>query len=489
MLADKGEPAAPAVAERPEPAATPAPSRHFSVSDYLERLHRLSPDDVISWLIRGKFLIASIVVVCMAAALIYALTATPRYTVYTDIVLDPVNLQVVNDDVFANNPLRDTQLLEVESKLRVLTSRSVLDRVVDEMNLTQDPEFVKPGLLDPLIQLISGPPAEENRKLAVLRALSERVDAQREERSYVVVLSVWTEDPLKSVALSDAIVNAFEAELFESASQRAGRVAASISQRLDELRANVTEAEARVEEFKRESGLQSSGDQLVSERRSNELDEQVLQAQERQIQLEARYRQLRQALEEQRSATLPAFQSEALVDLRAQYDSLQQQLQALSLIYLDQHPRLQAVRSDIASVQRAINVEAQRIVNSARIDADQARLALEELRQMARAEEEEVFTDNSALVKLRELERDARAKATLYETFLSRSQQITERQQIDTSNIRVISSAVPPQSRSWPPRTMIILAAGAFVGLFLGLCAALARGLYGYPRELQTSPR
>jgi len=316
-----------------------------------------------------------------------------------------------------------------------------------------------------------------------LRALSERVEARREERSYVVVLSVWTDDALKSVEISNAIVDAFETELFASASRSAGRVASSISQRLDELRAGVTEAEARAEEFKREHGLQSSGDDLVSARRSGELDTQVLAAQQRQIQLDTRYRELQRALDERSSATLPGFQSETLTTLRAQYNDLQQQLQALSLTYLDRHPRLQAIRTEIASVERAIAAEAQRILNAAKSEADQANMVLTELRQKAQEEENTVFQDNSALVTLRELERDARAKAALYETFLSRSQQITERQQIDTSNIRVISRAVPPNSRSWPPRTMILLAAGAFAGLFIGLGLALALGLLRHLRQ------
>ncbi|MCT7376263.1 GumC family protein [Chelativorans sp. EGI FJ00035] len=481
-----------AKAERAEPSAqvvAPAPSTRFSVSDRLERLRDLSPDDIISWIDQGKVLIASITFVCVAIALVYALTATPRYTAYTDIVVDPANLQVVNDDVFANNQQRDTQLLEVESKLRVLTSRNVLERVIDKMNLTEDPEFVKPSLFDPLRRMISGTPTTADHNLGVLRALSERVTAQREERSYVVVLSVWTEDPLKSVELSNAIVDAFEAELFEAASLSAGRVVASISERLDELRANVSEAEARVEEFKRNNGLQSNGEELVSERRSTELDEQLLRAQERQIQLEMRYNQLNRALEERRSATLPAFQSEALIELRAQYDRLQQQLQALSLTYLDRHPRLQTIRTEITAVGRAIETEARRIVDAARIDAEQAQSVVEELRQKGLAEQAEVYNDNSALVMLRELTRDARAKAALYETFLSRSQEITERQQINTSNIRVISHAAPPKSRSWPPRTIIILAAGVFIGLLLGLGAALLLGLFRYSSQPQAAAR
>jgi len=477
---------APAIEPAPPPAAPaspPAPPSRGNVSDHLERLRQLTPDDVISWLNRGKYLIVLMLLVGVAAAFLYAVTATPRYTVYTDIVVDPSNLQVVDDDVFANTPQRDTQLLEVESKLRVLTSRNVLERVIDQLHLTEDPEFVKPSWFDPIKQLISGPPEEGDRKLGVLRALSERVEAQREERSYVVVLSVWTDDPFKSVEISNAMVDAFETELFESASRSAGRVASSISQRLDELRTSVTEAEARAEVFKREHGLQSSGDDLVSARRSGELDTQVLAAQQRQIQADTRYRELQRALDDRSSATLPGFQSDSLTTLRAQYNELQQQLQALSLTYLDRHPRLQAIRTEIGAVERAITAEAQRIVNAAKLEADQARMVLNELRQKAQEEENTVFQDNSALVTLRELERDARAKAALYETFLSRSQEITERQQIDTSNIRVISRAVPPTARSWPPRTMILMAAGAFAGLFIGLGLALALGLLRHLRQ------
>ncbi|MFX7125229.1 GNVR domain-containing protein, partial [Acinetobacter baumannii] len=49
-----------------------------------------------------------------------------------------------------------------------------------------------------------------------------------------------------------------------------------------------------------------------------------------------------------------------------------------------------------------------------------------------------------------------------------------EQQVVDTTNIRLISPASPPQRKSWPP-TMIIMAAALFGGLTLGGAAALAR--------------
>ncbi|UIY31236.1 hypothetical protein LZK73_19915 [Neorhizobium galegae] len=81
------------------------------------------------------------------------------------------------------------------------------------------------------------------------------------------------------------------------------------------------------------------------------------------------------------------------------------------------------------------------------------------------------------------MERDARSKAAVYETYLSRTHQISERQQIDTSNVRVISPPMPPQSKSWPPVPVLLLIGGAFAGAIFGVLMALTLGLFGHMRE------
>ncbi|MET4691835.1 GumC family protein [Sinorhizobium fredii] len=467
------------------PAVPVVPPGQPTVGTYFPQLHNLGNvgvDDVILWLRQGTRWIVLALVVCVAAAFVYAVTATPRYTVYTDLVVDPSNLNVVSDDVFTSNPQRDAQLLEVESKLRILTSRNVLKRVIDKLDLTNDREFVKPSPLASLIALFSSGDSKADRELAAIRALSERVEARREERSFVVVLEVWSEEPEKAIALSEAIVDAFEAELFQSAAESAGRVAQNLNARLDELRRNVTGAERKVEDFRRENGLLSANGELVSNQLSSELNTQVLEAQQRFIQAETRYKQMSAAIAQGHATSASVFESADMTNLRQQYNALQQQIGAMQLTYGERHPRLAAARSERATLEAAINQEARRIAERAKADFDRERSALGALRGKADDEQSNVFTDNDAQVHLRDLERDARAKAAIYETHLARAQQITERQQIDTTNIRVISRAMPPNSRSWPPRTSILLIAGAAFGLAAGIGIALALGLWGYVR-------
>lgn len=457
-----------------------------TIGEWLPRLQLIGEigiDDVILWLRDGMRWIVLAVVLCVAAALAYALMASPRYTVYTDIVVDPSNLNVVSDDVFTSNPQRDAQLLEVESKLRILTSRNVLARVIDKLQLTKDVEFVKPSPLDFLKNLLLSDQEEAaDKHLAALRALTERVEARREERSFVVVMKVWSEEPEKAVVLSDAIVDAFETELFQSAAESAGRVAQNLNARLDELRRNVTEAEKKVEDFRRASGLQSSNGELVSNQLSSELNTQVLAAQQGLIQAETLYKQMSAAIANKQTASASVFESANMTSLRQQYNALQQQIGSMQLVYGERHPRLVSARSERTTLEAAMDGEARRILERAKADFDREQSALDALRDKARAEKSNVFTDNEAQVQLRDLERDARAKAAIYETHLTRAQQIAERQQIDATNVRVISRAMPPNSRTWPPRTFILLIAGGVAGLFLGVAAALTLGLWKYVR-------
>lgn len=475
--------ARPPVARPSLPLAEPKSSRFSEYLPGLPLLGDIGVDDIVAWLRDGLRWIVLAVILCVVGALGYAKMATPRYTVYADIVVDPANLNVVSDDVFMSNPQRDAQLLEVESKLRTLTSRNVLERVIDKLRLTEDPEFVKPNPLAALLALFSSQDAKAGKELAAMRALSERVEAHREERSFVVVLKVWSEEPAKSVTLANAIVDAFEAELFQSAAESAGRVAQNLNARLDELRRSVTEAEKKVEEFRRANGLLSANGELVSNQLSSELNTQVLEAQQRLIQVETRYKQMGAAIAQGQTTSASVFESADMTSLRQQYNALQQQIASMQLTYGERHPRLAAARSERATLEAAINQEARRIAERAKADFDREGAALDTLRAKANDEKSNVFTDNEAQVHLRDLERDARSKAAVYETHLARAQQITERQQIDTTNIRVISQAIPPEARSWPPRTIILLVGGAVFGLAGGISLALALGLWRYLRQ------
>ena len=77
---------------------------------------------------------------------------------------------------------------------------------------------------------------------------------------------------------------------------------------------------------------------------------------------------------------------------------------------------------------------------------------------------------------MRELERDVQANRTVYESFLVRSRETGEQEQVDTKNIRIISKADRPIYRSSPPPSLILGLAAMLLGFASGVGIVIMRG-------------
>jgi polysaccharide biosynthesis transport protein len=85
-----------------------------------------------------------------------------------------------------------------------------------------------------------------------------------------------------------------------------------------------------------------------------------------------------------------------------------------------------------------------------------------------------------AFVKLRELQREVEASRAIYQAFLMRVREMREQERLDTSNVRILSEAQPPQDRIWPPRLLTMLLAALVAGLLAGAGAAYLAELTGW---------
>ncbi|HEV7275815.1 MAG TPA: GumC family protein [Devosiaceae bacterium] len=441
------------------------------IGDFLE----LDLGRLFAWL-RAGFRTA--VILAVAGAFVgaaFGVLSTAKYTVSSEILIDPANLQVVADDLFQQPGQVDSALLNAGSKLRVLTSRNVLARVVEELRLAEDPEFYDPTPGLGLSTILPGNKEAPNPQLAALTSLSSRVSATADENSFVATLFVTSESSEKSIRISDAIVQAFKEELASGEADGAARTADSLNNRLNELKEDVKVAEERVEAYKRSHNLISTSGELIGSQTIALLNAQVVEAQSRLIAAQSTYDELLAA--GVNASTSDTQASTVLSGLRASAGALQQQLNAQSVTYGQRHPTIARLSTELAAVETQLQAEVGRIVAAAKVRVEEARTALAALEQEANDLRTRMFSDNEALVRLRELERDAVSKAAIYEAFLARAREVTEREQIDTTNIRVISTAVPPAARSWPPRTLVVALVGAMGGLFLGLLIATGVGM------------
>jgi uncharacterized protein involved in exopolysaccharide biosynthesis len=434
---------------------------------------------LLGWLRRFWYVAAVLAVLGAAAGLAAGTLIKPRFTSYSDVLVDPSNLQVLADDIYTNSAQGDAQLLDVESKMRVLSSTNVLARVVRTLNLEANADLLEPEF--PILANLS--PSDSGKQdsfTAAVRALGERVRVRREERSYVVTASVWARTPEQSVVLTDALVQAFMAELAQGESDGALSTSTALTERLGQLQADAAAAEAAVADYRRKHGLPvvNANAEQLSTQSAVQINTQVAAAREALIAAEALYTNLTAGSGEGR-ANAAAQASAVLGGLRAQYAAARQRADSLAATLGRLHPTLVAARSEVASLQAEIDREIARVVQTAMTSLDQARSVLAQLTEAQSAQMGEVFTDDDAQVELRQLERAAASKVALYDAYLTRAEEITQRSQINTTNVRVISPAIAPLSRNYPPRTVLLVAGGLFAGLTVGLGLAALLGYVG----------
>ncbi|WP_162262495.1 GumC family protein [Bosea sp. Root483D1] len=441
-------------------------------------IRAVSATHVLRWLLRGWLWMPVAAFVGAVAAVGVTFVLTPRFTATTELTIAPSNLLIAPNDLYATNIQSDSQILDVESKMRMISSGNVLRRVVDELALKTDPEFAGQPSLFSLWGAFDQPQSYAGGP-DLAAVLARRIKVARQERSYVVSLSVWASEAAWAARLANAVAETFRDEVVRADAERVGRAAQGLTARLGEIKAAATEAEDRVEVFRRANGLQQGPSrQPLSAEALERMSGKLTDAKARLAEAEARYNEVSRAVS-QHGVQGGGLQSQTLAGLLADEAALRRQVAVLSKTLGPRHPSLGNVLTEADALAKAIRSETERLRRTARIEVDQARKSLDALTGETRLLRGSVSIDDQAQVKLRELEREASAKTALYQTFLTRAGEAAQRQQIDATDVRVITAAAAPSRATWPPRPIIAAAAGMVLGLLLAAGALLGRGYLG----------
>ena len=433
----------------------------------------------------------------LAALLVAAaveLVLTPRYRATIQILIGPADLRLVEKSVQPIAPAADSNVMQVETETRILTSDRVLRRVVRRERLTEDAEFQTrsgasrlDGVVDALRTAI-GKPSEQakpaDRELYALRLLQRNITAKRTERTYVVDLMVESTDPEKSARIANAIGTAYLDEQANARAESARRATESLSARLNEQRERVTQAEEQVELYKARHNIVDAGGRSVDDQQLTDLNNQLSAARARTAETKARYDlvlQLRRGGLDQGAIT-EAIQSTTLGLLRDQYGTIARQEANLAAELGPRHPRVIEARAQLREAQQQIGGEIARIAEASRIDYERALANETTLANNLATLKQRAVDTGLASVKLRELEREAEASRAVYESFLMRTREIREQEHLDTANVRILADAQSPPGRSWPPRRMLLLPALLMLGLFGGIALAYGIELIRRPR-------
>ncbi len=440
-------------------------------------------------------LIAITIVLVLAAAVGYILLTTPSYTADTRILVDPRKKHTVGTEVvpsgFGEN-IAETFAL-VDSQVKMILSDAVLRPVVRSQHLALDDEFGaprEPNLLAKVWRGLAGllspgaPNESDNAEERALTALVKHMKVARDDQTFVIVIEVTTEDPAKSARLAQAIAQSYLADQSNDKAETTQRVSALMDGQLSTLRQRVSEAENAVETFRASHHLQEADGELIDTHQLRGFNDQLISAQGDLTQIEAKYQQVQQLLKNGVDPSMigEAISSDTIARLREQYALAARKEATLSANLLPSHPQLMQAHSEVARLRDLIRDEVKRVADAIKLQYEGAKQRLSTVEQALTASRQEADANDSARVKLRELERDARTTRSVYESFLSRVKEMNEAELIYTPDARIISPAAIPDRASWPRKSLILalaLALGCGLGGSLALTAEhLDRRIY-----------
>jgi succinoglycan biosynthesis transport protein ExoP len=416
---------------------------------------------------RGKITILLSTMIAVGLAAAFVLLVPHKYTATTQILIDPMDLRAAaQSDISPTIPQSDAAVLQVESQARVIASDNVLRRVVASEGLDHDPEFMRGAL------------AEKYGPLAALSELQKRVQVKRSERTYVVDVSVTSEDPAKAARIANAIAQTYLTEQTEVRSNAARQISQALSGRLKELQTRVRDAEQRVEAYKASHNIVGANGELVNEQQLTGLNSQLSLARAHTSEAKARLDQVERVLHSKTpiGAFPEAVQSQTITMLRSQYAEIMRRDAEQKSSLGERHPAVIEIEAQGARLQKLIEDEVTRIAQSDRADYERAKADEDMLSHQVDALKNTAVSTNESLVGLRELERDVQASRTVYESFLVRSRETGEQEQVDTKNIRIISKADRPIYRSSPPPSLILGLAAALLGFASGVGIVIMQG-------------
>jgi capsular exopolysaccharide synthesis family protein len=350
---------------------------------------------------------------------------------------------------------------EINTEVEVIQSRYLIEALVKNLNLINDPEFnvalQKHSNLNPIpyLNALFYQPERKQTQEQILNGVVdfviEAISISNIRQSLAFAINITTNNPDKSAKIANALADLYIQNSLDKKMAATEKASNRLSEKATELKLEWESSEARVKNF-------SDKTQLISAKALDALSIQLKEMRVRISDLDVK-RSLRQAdMENFERAKktgdihLIANQSQNIV-LQGMADEL----------------------SAKATVRPEFDLQVARITNTMREEVKRLDQQYNTLRVSERLFKNEVDTQSADLVELQQLRREAQMNGLLYERFLTRLKETIVQQGMQQSDSRLLSAAVPRLASS--PNKGVILALSALMGSMLGVGLVLIHEL------------
>ena len=439
-------------------------TQHLSPKATAPREFRLG--DVTALLRRAAGPMLMSVAALLGVAIVYVMTATPRYVASVQLLIEAQRPQVA---LWAEPGMLDLTLdtAQVENQIEILRSESISKSVIDELNLVADPEFQPPA---------GFAATPEHAARWMIGYFGQRLNVRRIGQSYVIDLSFSSASPERSAQIANAVASSYIRDQIDLKVQSVRRGSEWLQERIAEMQGQVEASARAVELFKAKKSIISTDGKNLLDTQLSEVSTQLIVARGRTADAEARYARVKQIdLQHYSGASLTeAITSPVYTNLQQRWQTDATRVAELTQRYGAKHDAVKREQAEMRVLETAMSAELKRIgesyLSEFQIATAREKAMSAELDRLVQSTDDR----RGAMVSLSELESRAQSDKRVYESLLQKMTESVQKETLPTSSARIIAPAVTPLARS-TPKTTLTLALAGISGLILGLAISGVR--------------
>lgn len=468
-------------------------TRNESISD-MSRKEIISKDQIdikplfdAVWRKKWRILILAFVVSLVTNLLVKTIEPTYQATAKIQIEQEEAKVLSIEQiyDIGGSNEFLKTQF-------ELLKSRSLAERVVDDLNLITHPLYDPSNQPEPIIDLNSiiseyniynilpgltpedfeekAPPTEEQIKKSIVNQIINNLTITPINKTELVMISFDSNDP----TLAKDIANSFAYNFINSkldAEMEASLTATSwMNNRLVELRKNLQDSELKLQSFKEEQGLIDVGGIVtVSADELSAINNRLVDARAKLAEIRSQYLQVNSInrTDWKKLSSVPAILSNPLVQsFKTEEAKAQSKVDEFSKRYGTKHPFMQTALGELKSAQASLRSQVEQVAASIKRQYQIASANVNSLKNSVKENKIEIQEISKNEYKVKELAREVDYNRQIFDTFMSRYKETTATVDLENSNVRVVDEAIQPSYPIKPNTKLLTILMGLVTAMF-----------------------
>ena len=425
-------------------------------------------------IVKRKWVVISFVGALVFFTGVFSFKATPKYKAKATLMIEEEASKILSiEDEFGYRQ-RFADLRFFNTQLKLLQSKSLVERVARKMDLLSHPLFIKAAGNNNNDQ-------DEKKKIPhnpyakVSQALLDSLEVSPVRETKLVEVSFTSPDPVFAADLVNTLTEEFVDFYIEKRYQTTRQASEFLARQIEDLKNRLATKEQELQKYSQEKDLFFLNEQeSTALSQFSDLNNAFTQAQIERVRAEANYRELSNL----KVDTLPQFlNNKVLEDLRTEYIRLKNEYDEKSKVFKPEYPDMLKLKAKMESMRIQLEEEIGKAVKAAELEYRAALKKEESLKELLDQQKNAVAQMNSNAIIYNSLKIEVENMRKLLNSLEERQKETlvsTRLGELKTSNISIIDRAEPPTSPVSPKKKLNLLLA-LIIGLFggVGLCFVL----------------